>query len=64
MFSLKSTVTVFPGGQQRGNLRMTTNTVMAKRKGDPQHDVEGQKSECDKYEHIKKENSVFEEVDS
>ena len=28
---------VFPGGQKRGNPTMTTSTVTAMRKGDPQH---------------------------
>ena len=29
------------GVPKRGNRKMTTSTVMASRKGDPQHDVEG-----------------------
>ena len=35
----------FPEGvQQKGNPTMTTSTVTARRKGDPQHSVEGNKS--------------------
>ena len=35
----------FLGGvQQKGNPSMTTSTVRARRKGDPQHSVEGDKS--------------------
>ena len=32
------------GVQQKGNPSMTTSTVRARRKGDPQHSVEGNKS--------------------
>ena len=38
---LKNTVTVFPEGGERENPTMTTSTVTARTKGDPQHYVEG-----------------------
>ena len=35
--NISDIVAVFPGGSKRGNPVMTTNTVTARRKGDPQH---------------------------
>ena len=32
---------VFPRGPKRGNAMMTTSTITAKRKGDPQHMTRG-----------------------
>ena len=40
-FITKNITTVFPGGPKRGNSTMTTSTVTARRKRDPQHYVEG-----------------------
>ena len=42
LFKMPKIITaVFPGGPKRVNPTMTTNTVTATRKGDPQHYVEG-----------------------
>ena len=39
-----TTSAVFPVGPKRGNPTMTTSTVAAKEKGDPQHYVGGMKN--------------------
>ena len=37
------------GVQQKGNPPMTTSTVRARRKGDPQHSVDGNKSKTNSF---------------
>ena len=42
-FNASATTAVFPGGPRRGNPTMTTSTITARRKVDPQHYVEGKR---------------------
>ena len=54
----KTTAAVSPRGPKRGNPSMTTSTVTARRKGDPQHKVEGKISLCSK-NRLGKSGSLF-----
>ena len=45
--STKTIAAVFPRGPKRRNPTMTTSTVTARRKGDPQHYVEGKQQLCE-----------------